>query len=181
MRRIMTIVAGMALAVSLSLMVTLLDLRPAEAQGDIITSLLSAGTYVEDPATVPGSPRIVVIYADGNWTLFNPATTSLMFGTWEERVGGPTDTDTATATDTATDTSSVTLDGVLVDQAGISLPYTLQLGEMFTSVTVTNTTTQVTFDAVRIAIGTDTDTDTDTDTATDTDTDIATDTATATQ
>ena len=161
----MTIVAGMALAVSLSLMMTLLDLRPAEAQGNI-TGLLTAGTYVEDPATAAGSPRIVVIYADGNWTLFTPATTSLMFGTWEERVAAPTDTDTAT--DTATDAGSVTLDSALVDPAGISLPYTLQLDEMFTSVTVTNITTQVMFEAVRIAIGTETETDTDTDTAPDT-------------
>jgi hypothetical protein len=162
----------MALAVSLSLMVTLLDLRPAEAQGDI-TGLLSAGTYVETPAATAGSPKIVVIYYDGNWTLFDPVTNQTLFGVWEERVGEPTDTDTATDTDTSTDTANgtgaVTLNGTLVDPAGTPLPYTLQLDALFTSMTVRNSTTQETFEAVRQDVSTGTETDT-TPTSTETDT-----------
>jgi hypothetical protein len=157
MRHIKTIVVGMVLAVSLSLMMYLLDTRPAEAQGDI-TGLLSAGTYVEDPATA--NPKIVVIYFDGNWTLFDPVTSQTLFGVWEERVGGPTDTDTETDTDTVTDTDtetdtttdrvSVTLDAVLVGPAGTPISYTLQTDERFTSVRVTATTTQESFQATRV-------------------------------
>jgi hypothetical protein len=190
MKRIMTIALGMTIAVLLSLAMTLLDGPLAEAQGDM-TGLLTAGTYVEQPATA-GSPRIVVIYDDGNWTLFNPAASSLMFGVWEEMVETPTDTetdtdtDTATSTDTGTDTGPVILDGSLVEQIGSTVPYTLQFDEMLSAVTVTNTTTQETFRAVRVEIGTDTgmdtstDTDTGTDTSTDTDTDMDTSTDTDT-
>ena len=169
LRHLKTLVVGMVLAVSLSFMMSLLDTRPAEAQGDI-TGLLSAGTYVEAPATE--NPKIVVIYFDGNWTLFDPATNQTLFGVWEERVGGPPDTDTVTdtetSTDTATDTGSVTLNGTLVDQAGMAVPYTLQLDAMFTSMTVTNSRSQETFEAVRQDVSTDTRTITETETPTST-------------
>jgi hypothetical protein len=188
MKRIVTIALGMTIAVLLSLAMTLLDGPLAEAQGDM-TGLLTAGTYVEQPATA-GSPKIVVIYDDGNWTLFNPATSSLMFGVWEEMVETPTDTETdtetgtETSTDTDTETGPITLSGALVDPSGSTLPYSLQFEEMFTSVMVTNTTTQETFQAMRVEVDTDTDTstdtDTDTDTSTDTDTDTDTDTSTDT-
>ena len=184
MKRIVTISLGMTVAVSLSLAVMLLGVRSAEAQGDL-TGLLIAGTYVEQQAPA-GSARIVAVYYDGNWSLFNFGTSSLMFGVWEEKVDTPTDTetDTDTGTDTSTDTGTgtgaVTLDAVLVDQSGSRIPYTLQFDEMFTSVTVTNTTTQETFQAMRVEIGADTSTDTDTDTSTDTDTDTSSDTDTDT-
>jgi hypothetical protein len=185
MKRIMTIALGMTIAVLLSLAMTLLDGPVAEAQGDM-TGLLTAGTYVEQPATA-GSPRIVVVYDDGNWTLFTPPATSLRFGVWAERAEETptdtetdTDTDTETSTDTGTGTDSVTLFGSLVDQSGGTLPYTLQFDEMFTSVTVTNTTTQETFQAMRVEISTDTGTGTGTDTGSDTDTGTGTDTDTGT-
>jgi len=194
MKRIMTITTGMALAIFLSLTMSLLNVSLAQAQEGPTTGLMIAGTYVEENAE-GGSPRVVVIYGDGNLTIYNPPDSSLMFGIWEEVGETPTatstSTDTETSTDTSTDTStttgSVSLRASVVDTLGETSSYTLEFDGTFTSVTVTNTDDEETFEAARVAIGPDstptgTDTDTDgTDTGTDgTDTDTSTPTGTDT-
>jgi hypothetical protein len=206
MKRIMTSTTGRALAVFLSLAMALLNVSLAEAQGDGTTGLMAAGVYVEEVEQEPGQEqsvqgRVIVLYADGNWTLYDPTTISPMYGIWEEAGGTSTDTDTGTDTDTATDTDTdtdtstgtgtdtstgtgtdtgaVTLDGALFDpNTGDQTSYTLGFDEAFNSLTLTNGTEEATF--TRVAIGTDTDTETSTSTDTDTETSTSTDTDTET-
>jgi hypothetical protein len=186
MKRIMTSATGRVLAVFLSLALPLLNVSLAEAQGDGTTGLMAAGVYVEEVEQEPGQEpsvqgRVVVLYADGNWTLYDPTAISPMYGIWEEAGGTSTgtDTDTDTSTDTGTDTGAVTLDGTLFDpNTGDTTSYTLEFDQALTSLTLTNGTPEATF--TRIAIGTDTGTDTSTSTDTSTDTSTSTDTGTET-
>jgi hypothetical protein len=189
MKRIMTITTGMALAIFLSLTMSLLNVSLAQAQEGPTTGLMIAGTYVEEDPEA-GSPRVVVIYGDGNLTIYNPPDSSLMFGIWEEVGETPTatstSTDTETSTDTSTDTStttgSVSLRASVVDTLGETSSYTLEFDGTFTSLTLTNGDTEATFTRVAIdGTGTDTDgTGTDTSTGTGTDTSTGTGTGTST-
>jgi hypothetical protein len=204
MKRIMTSATGRVLAVFLSLAMALLNVSLAEAQGDGTAGLMAAGVYVEEVEQAPGQEpgvqgKVVVLYADGNWTLYDPTAISPMYGIWEEAGGTSTDTDTDTDTDTATDTSTdtatdtstdtatdtgaVTLDGTLFDpNTGSTTSYTLEFDEALTSLTLTNGTTEATFTRVEIGTetGTDTSTSTDTSTETSTSTDTSTETSTST-
>jgi hypothetical protein len=200
MKRIMTSATGRVLAVFLSLAMALLNVSLAEAQGDGTAGLMAAGVYVEEVEQAPGQEpgvqgKVVVLYADGNWTLYDPTAISPMYGIWEEAGGTSTDTDTDTATDTstdtatdtstdtATDTGAVTLDGTLFDpNTGSTTSYTLEFDEALTSLTLTNGTTEATFTRVEIGTetGTDTSTSTDTSTETSTSTDTSTETSTST-
>jgi len=192
MKRIMTSTTGKVLAVFLSLAMPLLNVPLVEAQGDGTTGLMAAGVYVEEVEQEPGQEqsvqgRVIVLYADGNWTLYDPTTISPMYGIWEQAGGTSTDTDTATDTGTATDTSTdtgtdtgpVTLDATLFDpNTGERTSYTIEIDETFTSLTLINGE-EATF--TRLAEGTGTETTTTTETETTTTTATETETATATE
>jgi hypothetical protein len=176
MKRIMTIATGTAFAIFLSFTMAMLNVSLAEAQEGPLTGLMAAGVYVEDVEQEPGvQGRVIILYADGNLTLYDPTAIAPLYGTWEQAGGTSTDTDTATDTDTTTDTSTdtgtdtgpVTLDATLYDpNTGETTSYTIEIDATFTSLTLTNGDPEATF----TRIGTDT-TPTDTDTTpTDTDT-----------
>ena len=207
MKRTILTVVCLLLVVAAGL--TLNPLRPREATGQDDLSSDIAGVYVEVSPPAGSSPRVVVIFADGNWTV-RVADVPPSFGVWQESEEQPTAdalmldailapgldrTGTGTGTDTGTSTNTGTGTGTSTDTSTdtdiTAAAYTLVFDEMFETVIVTNTSTLEEFTAQRLSVtdtdtgtGTDTDTgtgtDTDTGTGTDTDTGTGTDTSTGT-
>jgi len=173
MKRSILIAVCIMLMVSVGLVYNPLSPRQANGQDNISSffdpGLDIAGVYVEGTPPLGSSPRIVVLYADGNWTvriLGAPPS----FGVWK-------------AIEEGTTPDVYMLDAVLApsldDPPAATAPYTLVFDSTLQSVTVTNTSTMAGFTAQRLSV-TNTTTDTSTTTTTDTSTTTTTDTSTST-
>lgn len=114
------VVVFMFLAVSIGLVFNPISPRDAGGQvgGGISLGLESAGVYVEEAVE---APRIVVIYADGNWTL-QSGDAPLSFGVWQPAA------------------EELTVTAKLVDSLGGTEDYTLTFDADLQSVTVEGAT-----------------------------------------